>query len=311
MAGRSTKERSGQHTPVLLTTVLELLKPQPGESVLDVTLGLGGHSDAFLDHTSPNGKLIGLDADQNNLTSASDRLKKYGDRFHPVHANFRELPDCLPEDHSHFDIIFGDLGLSSPHLDDATRGFSFHNDVTLDMRFDQSKGMTASELLMTAPDEDLTFIFQEYGELPKTHRFVDMILESRKNQPIASASDFNLLIDALYGRAARDVLPQIYQALRIAVNDEIGALKHFLSVAFDLLKPGGRMGIISYHSLEDRLVKQTFRDRVTAEKDPVTGRILAAPGYALLTKKPLLPEQKELEDNPRSRSAKLRAIQKV
>ncbi len=304
------KNESG-HVPVLLTTVLDILLPSPGEKILDVTLGLGGHAEAFLSKVPPNGTLIGLDADATNLSVATERLKHFGDRFLPVRANFRELPDCLPADQRSFDVILADLGLSSPHLDDTARGFSFHGNAPLDMRFDQTRGMTAADLLNRSTKEELTFIFQEYGELPKTHRFVTAILAARDATPFETSSDLNILIDALYGHEAKFVYAQIYQALRIAVNDELGALKSLLEAASALLAPGGRLGVISYHSLEDRLVKHMFRALTTPQKDPTTGTISAEAKFVLLNKKMIVPESKEIEDNPRARSAKFRAIQKL
>ncbi len=299
------------HLPVLPTIALSVLSPSSGDRMLDCTLGLGGHAALFLEAASPDGMLTGLDADEENLQAARVKLSAFEGRIRLVHANFAELPECLPEDARVFDVIFADLGLSSPHLDDATRGFTFHGNAPLDMRYDRTRGTTASALLMTATKDELTSVFQNYGELPKTHRFVRAILDARSGSAIATADDLRLIAEPLYGPTLRDALPLIFQALRIAVNDELGALSRLLTVAPTMLAPAGRFAVISYHSLEDRLVKRAFRSLVTPDKDPVTGAPLSAPAYEVLTKKAFVPDDEEKRRNPRSRSAKLRAIRKL
>ncbi len=295
------------HTPVLLTTVLDILQPKSGESVLDVTIGLGGHSEAFLRATSPHGSLTGLDADSRNLQYAKERLKTSADRTTFIHANFRDLPACL-SGRKTFDIVFADLGLSSPHVDDPQRGFSFRETSPLDMRFDQSKRRgTASELLMSASLDELIHLFQNYGQLPRTHRFAKEIVRSRVQNFLRTSDDLRIVVERVFHSMAPKVMPQIFQALRIAVNDEIGSLTHFLHLLPHLMTEQGRVGIISYHSLEDRLVKQTFKEFSLSPKDPQTGAPLNPPLLHLLTRKPLSPSPAEIENNPRARSAHLRA----
>ncbi len=292
-----------RHVPVLYTTVLDLLHPREGEVVVDVTLGLGGHAKGFLEKIGPKGKLIGIDADEENLREAAKVL--HAKNVELIHANFLDLPHLdLPQ----CDILFADLGLSSPHLDEAERGFSFRKEGPLDCRFDRTKGMTAAELLMRSSEKELLHIFQDYGEVRGAKKFVDVLLEVREERPIATTQDLLGIVENVYGWRAKGVLSQIFQALRIAVNDELRALEVLLSAGPKLLKPGGRMGILCYHSLEDRLVKETFRALTDAPKHPVTGAPLSEPAFALLTKKPIQANLTEIEDNPRARSSRFRAV---
>ncbi len=299
------------HIPVLLHEVLQLLDPKSGDVVLDVTLGLGGHSLAFLQSVKPQGHLVALDADAQNLQRAQKRLSVASDTYTLLHANFSSLPHCLPDDHRMFDCVFADLGLSSPHVDDTLRGFSFRGDTPLDMRYDQTRGMTAADILQQWDPKKLFDIFRLYGQLPCSRALVRSIETERSVTTISSSKQLNALAHAVYGYKTPDVLPQIYQALRIAVNDELGALQTLLDVAPLLLKPNGRLAIISYHSLEDALVKHRFRQLTTPTKDPVTGQTAQAAAFALLTKKAINPQEQELRNNPRSRSARLRALRRV
>ena len=307
-----------KHTPVLLSTVLDLLNPKTGETVMDVTVGLGGHAKGFLERIGPRGKLIGLDADAENLRNATIEMRS-AKNVRLIHANFRNVPSLdLPL----CDILFADLGLSSPHLDDPLRGFSFRGSGPLDCRFDQSKGMTAAELLAKSPERELLTMFREYGEVPRAHAFVSAISDVRTKHPIASTQDLARIAEHVYERQAPKFLPQIFQALRIAVNDELGALQALLAHGPTLLKSGGRMGVISYHSLEDRLVKICFRKLAAISKHPLTGVPLPAPRsffrsevgspapFTLLTKKALTATLEEIENNPRARSARFRALRK-
>ncbi len=298
------------HTPVLLAETLEILSPKSGDRVLDVTLGLGGHSEAFLQKIGTNGSLTALDADTENIASAAKRLEPFGSRVQCIHANFAELPDCLPKETRTFDIIFADLGLSSPHIDDPTRGFTFRVDSPLDMRFDRTSGMTAALLLASLDPIRLLKIFHSYGEFPRTRSFVDAIVARRKDNPVRTSKDLVDTATLMYGYKAPQYLPQIFQALRIAVNNELEALEQLLSVIPDLLSPNGRCAIMSYHSLEDTLVKSSFRSLVAATKDPFTGSVLHAAQFQLLTKKIIVPTENEVLKNPRARSARLRAITK-
>jgi 16S rRNA (cytosine1402-N4)-methyltransferase len=293
------------HIPVLKNTVMAVLEPKPGETVLDVTLGLAGHAEAFLEKTSPDGLLIGLDADEANLAIAHKRLEPYKDRIDLRHVNFREIGDLnLPP----CDIVFGDLGLSSAHLDDPERGFSFRFEGPLDLRFDRTKGKTAADLIKDSDEEDLKEIFRTYGELYKDATHLSRILTG-KDVPTTTA--LKAIIEQAFTYRTKQILPQVFQALRIAVNDELHALEEFLRAGIDLLKPGGRMGVLSYHSLEDRMVKQKFKALCEPQKDPITGKIAIPATFELLTKKAIQASDEEIKENPRSRSVKFRALRKI
>jgi 16S rRNA (cytosine1402-N4)-methyltransferase len=276
------------------------LRPVPGDRVLDCTLGLGGHSGAFLEAIGPTGSLVGLDADSDNLALAKERLAPYGNRADLRHLNFRHVATLTAS----FDIILADLGLSSPHLDDGERGFSFRADAPLDMRFDRTTGETAAQFLATREEAEIADTLWKYGEIRESRRLARFIKEVPPDTTTALAHR----IERALGYNGRELLPRVFQALRIAVNDEMGALESLLAAIPALLAPGGRAGIISFHSLEDRLVKQAFRALTTPEKDPVTGRVSVPARFELLTRKALVPDGDELAENPRSRSAKFRAI---
>jgi 16S rRNA (cytosine1402-N4)-methyltransferase len=299
-----------QHTPVLLAEALNTLDPKKGETVLDVTVGLGGHAAAFLERIGKSGKLIGLDADEKNLEEAGKNLS--GKNVALFHSNFRNLATCFDSarlrarsaqhDVQHdvkFDIIFADLGLSSPHLDDPARGFSFRTAGPLDCRYDQAQGMSATELIKNAREEELTKILREYGELPQAQNLARAIKKGVPETTDALAK----IAEEVYGFRAKKLLPQIFQGLRIAVNDELGALAEFLQEGPVLLNPGGRMGVISYHSLEDRMVKRRFAE-LTAENGD------APATFELLTKKAIQPTMGEVRENPRARSARFRVLKK-
>lgn len=293
------------HIPVLRDTVLEVLAPKAGESVLDVTLGLGGHSEAFLKATGPDGPLTALDADAQNLAFARKRLEPFGDRVDLKHVNFGQLPSLELEP---FDVIFADLGLSSPHLDDASRGFSFRFEGPLDLRFDRTRGRTAAEFIKNAEEEELTRIFRSYGEL---HKEGSRLGRTLAGKDIPTTTALREAVEAAFGFRAKPLLAQIFQALRIAVNDELEVLRVFLETAPGLLKPGGRLGVLSYHSLEDRMVKQTFRALCEHQKDPITGKVAVHADYEPLTKKAIQASDEEIIQNPRARSVKFRAIRRA
>ena len=293
-----------RHVPVLETTVLHVLAPKPGESVLDCTLGLGGHSAAFLEATAPSGTLTALDADTQNLEAARERLAPHGSRATLLHANFR---DAGTLGIGPFDVVFADLGLSSPHVDDPTRGFSFRSDGPLDLRYDRTSGRTAADLIEESDEEELVALIHDLGEV---HQHVRPLARLIAGTRIETTQDFRERVEQIFSYRTPSVLPRLFQALRIAVNDELGALESLLAAIPPLLRPGGRAGILSYHSLEDRIVKRTFKSWSEPEKDPLTGRAVAEPAFALLTKKALVPDEKELSDNSRSRSVKFRAILK-
>ena len=301
------------HIPVLHSDdghspVLSVLKPLPGERVLDVTLGLGSHAEAFLKAVGATGFLCGLDTDSDNLSIAKDRLKAYEKQIDLRHENFRSLrEDSFPP----FDIIFADLGLSSPHIDRPERGFSFRFDGPLDPRFDQTKGATAADFLHDAAEDDIADVLFRYGELRESRRLAKRLHDRSINDGIRTTFDLKKCIEIAAGYRAPKILPQVFQALRIHINGELGALEHLLIVAPLLLKTGGRFGVISYHSLEDRMVKQAFKQRAEPDRDPVRGGITKAAPFEILTKKPVKPSDEEVRANPRSRSAVFRAIRRI
>ncbi len=290
-----------QHTPVLLSETITLLDPKSGETVLDVTLGLGGHAEALLKKIGERGTFIGLDADAENLARAQVRLDVLPGNKKFEHRNFRDLERRnLPN----VDILFADLGLSSPHVDEPGRGFTFREDVPFDLRFDRTQGLPAALWLQRVSLHELTRALREFGEIKSAHRLAQKLKEG------ATDTTFSIvrIVESVFGWRAASVMPQVFQALRIAVNDELGALDSLLSAGPALLNPGGRMGVISYHSLEDRRVKQVFRTLTTAPKDSATGQDLHPADFSLLTRKAVVPSDREQCTNPRSRSAKLRVI---
>jgi 16S rRNA (cytosine1402-N4)-methyltransferase len=287
------------HTSVMLEAVLELLQPRPGVefTALDCTLGAGGHAFGLLERSSPDGRLVGLDADPRALDLARARLAMFAERFTAINRNFAELRalDLEP-----VDAIVFDLGLSSMQLDSSTRGFSFRSDdEPLDMRFDpQADQATAAELLNDLSEAELERILREFGEEPRARRVARAIVQRR---PLERTGDLVKAVTAALGPARGRIHPatRTFQALRIAVNDELGALEAALDAAPDLLKPGGRIAVISFHSLEDRIVKWRFRS-------------WADQGLArVLTRKPLQADVDEIRHNPRARSAKLRAAERA
>jgi len=278
---------------------------------LDVTLGLGGHAGAVLKAIGAKGTLVALDADQENLSAAKEKIGGLPGHCFFIHANFGQIPDCLPENEREFDVIFADLGLSSPHVDDPARGFTFREDAPLDMRYDRTSGQSVAMLLASADRATLVTIFKEFGEIRGGHFLVDAIIGRRQDNPVRTSGGLKEAALQAFGRKGGDLLPQIFQALRIAVNDELAALSRLLDVAPTLLRPGGRFAVLTYHSLEDRLVKQAFKYLTTPLRNEITGADSSVPEFELLAKKPIAPSEKEVNVNPRSRSALLRAIQRT
>lgn len=292
-----------RHISVLETTVYELLAPSSGERVLDCTLGLAGHARGFLDRIGSEGFLIGLDADERNLHDAAEHLAAYPNK-RLVHMNFGSVAALeLPP----VDIVFADLGLSSPHLDENDRGLSFRTQGPLDMRFDRSQGRPVSDMLADADEHTLVFVFRSYGELADVRRLIAGI---RAKVP-ETTQDLVTIVEEAFGWKAPKVMAQVFQALRIWVNDELGMLQHLLHALPALLNVGGRVGIISFHSLEDRLVKHAFKTLATVEKDLVTGKPLHSPHWELVHPKGIVPTAEETLQNPRARSARLRIIRRL
>lgn len=312
---------SDYHRPVLLEESLALLALRPGSRVVDGTIGGGGHAEAILRATGPNGRLIGFDVDQDALAVAADRLAPFDDRVHLVRASFRELGRVLAElGLARVDAVLLDLGVSSRQLDAPERGFRFAEgsaDVTaLDMRMDARSERTAARLLLEATPEELERWFREYGELPGARRLAETIVETRRTAPLRTVRDLLQVVERARVGAGRKHHPAtlVFQALRISVNDELGALEEGLGAAIDALAPGGRLVVIAYHSLEDRIVKQRLRSEargcVCPPRQPVCtcGR---TPRLRLLGRRAVRPRDEETRENPRARSARLRAAERL
>lgn len=310
-----------RHQPVLLRECLELLDPAPATTVVDGTVGEGGHAEAILARTAPDGRLIGLDRDEDALRSARAHLSAFGSRVTLLHASFGDLADCLAElGEGPVDGILLDLGMSSLQLDAEDRGFRFREtdggDAPLDMRMDRSAGPTARDLLADSSEETLAGWFRELGELPGAHRLARSIVRARREAPIRTATDLLEVVRAAgVGRGRRHhPATLVFQALRMATNDEAQALARVLADLPSLLAPGGRVAVISYHSLEDRAVKNAFRDLergcVCPPSFPVCrcGRV---PTLRRITKRPVRPDDDEVRANPRARSARLRAAERI
>ena len=309
------------HLPVLAEEVLAMLAPRSGSLQIDATLGGGGHTERILEAANPDGRLLGLDADPAAIDRVDQRLRhRFGDRLVLAQANFRELATVAPD--AGFGAVDGclfDLGLSSFQLVDTERGFGFRAGGPLDMRFDTSRGVPAAELLATLDAAELTALFRRYGEEPKASRIARAIVEARREAPVATAEELAALIERVVPRNPRQPrrthpATRVFQALRIAVNEELEALEAGLAAAVDLLRPGGRLVVLSYHSLEDRIVKRFFaaerRGCVCPPELPVCvcGR---NPRLRLLTRRSVTPTPEEVATNPRSRSARLRAAERL
>ncbi|MBI4093093.1 MAG: 16S rRNA (cytosine(1402)-N(4))-methyltransferase RsmH [Candidatus Kerfeldbacteria bacterium] len=287
------------HIPVLQHEVLALLDPRPGQHTVDVTLGAGGHAAAILERTAPDGQLLGIDLDPLALTVAQKNLAKFDQRVTFVHGASDDLAAIIRDRRfSPVHYILADLGLSSLTLGDPTRGFSFQaTQSPLDMRFDPTSGRTAADILNSEREDEIADLIYQYGEERDSRRIARSIVTARRTKPFATVGDLLAVFPPGRRRSSRiNPATKTFQALRIAVNDELGRLERLLPQAVESLVPGGRLAIISFHSLEDRIVKQFFREQARA------GRV------TLLTKHPAAPSFAEVTTNPRSRSAKLRAV---
>lgn len=306
------------HIPVLLTPTLQALRPRPGGRYVDLTLGAGGHSEAILQASSPTGALIGVDRDPRALALASGRLAPFGARFEAVHARFAEFPSVLRErGWTQVDGILLDAGVSSMQLDEAERGFSFRFDAPLDMRMSQ-EGPTAAELIDTLSEDELIRILREYGEMSGAHRVARRMKEWRARGELDTTSQLRALCEQAIrtppGRAKINPATLVFQALRIAVNDELRELEDALAAMPEFLAPGGTAAVISFHSLEDRRVKRAFRD-IVRPAQPKHLRHLpiaveeTAPPFELL--RDVGPTEEEASENPRARSARLRCLRRL
>jgi 16S rRNA (cytosine1402-N4)-methyltransferase len=308
---------SFQHQPVLLQEVINYLNPVPGMVILDCTLGGGGHAQALLSRILPGGCLIGLDQDQAALEAADHRLALLGKaNYQIVHANFKDLDQVLLS--RQVDGILFDLGVSSYQLDQKERGFSYQEDVPLDMRMDQTTTLKAFDLVNEGSLQELTKIIGEYGEEKWAKRIASFIVQARKKKSLHTTGQLVKIIKQAIPSGARRQGPhpakRTFQALRIAVNQELDVLVPALEKGLQVLKPAGRMVVITFHSLEDRLVKRVFQKWVKACTCPADFPVCVCenrPQVKILTKKPVIPSVEEIEKNPRARSAKLRAVEKL
>jgi 16S rRNA (cytosine1402-N4)-methyltransferase len=305
------------HTPVLIRESMGLLKPRPGERYLDGTVGGGGHTQEILLRSSPDGRVLGLDWDEDAVTAARQRLSRYEDRLTILQANFHQAKAILTDmNWGRVDGVLLDLGASSRQFDVAERGFSFQSSAPLDMRMDRRQRLTAGEIINGYPEAEIAKILSEYGEEPRARRIAAAITAERRHRAIETTTDLASIIARVKGRRSRAHHPatQTFQALRIAVNRELESLKEFLEHGYELLQPGGRMVIISFHSLEDRLVKTAFRKwSQNCVCPPRT--IKCECGWSQkaerLTRKPIIASAEEVWANPRARAAKLRAVARV
>jgi 16S rRNA (cytosine1402-N4)-methyltransferase len=290
------------HQPVMAAEVQALLGEHRPLRIVDATLGTGGHAAIVLEAAPPSACLLGLDRDAQALELAAMRLRKFGDRVILRHANFSELARLVSEaGFSGIDAILADLGMSSFALNDPSRGFSFMREGPLDMRMDASSGLRAYDLINEETEADLARIIYEYGDERGSRRIARGIVEARRRRPIETTSELRALVERAIGnRRTGGAHPatRTFQALRIAVNGELESLQELLDQAPHCLAPGGRMAVIAYHSLEDRMVKTRLRD------------LAHQGGFTLLTRKAMRPQPAEIERNPRSRSARLRCLQR-
>lgn len=305
------------HLPIVVEEASHYLSPRKSGRVVDGTLGGGGHTIALL-QAHPTIEILAIDRDVAAVSAAQRRLSSYLPRVHFFRGSFADMATFAATlGWTQVDGVLLDLGLSSLQLDDGERGFSYQHDGPLDMRFDQSRSQTAADLLNTASVDELTRIFREYGEEPRAFRIATEVVARRAQQPWDRTRAFANLVSefADYNPARRtQTLARCFQALRVAVNDELGHVERGLRAAVDLLAPGGRLVVITFHSLEDRLVKHLFRDLaasyVHAPEHPMGGYNIT-PVLELLTKHPVLPSAAEIARNRRAGSAKLRAAAKL
>ena len=311
---------SARHVPVLLDEVLEALAPRPGGRYLDGTLGLGGHSAAILARAGDNAELCGLDRDAEALGVAKEHLAAWGDKVHVFQRNYSDFAAALDE--LGWDEVDGaliDIGVSSLQIDAAERGFSFHADGPLDMRMDPDNQTSARQLISRIRVDELKRIIAAYGEDPQAGRIARAIVNARDRQPIETTGQLAAIVESAYpaswrAKARNHPATRTFQALRMVVNDEIGELERFLDNILSRLRIGGRVAVISFHSIEDRVVKHRMRQWIQGCVCPrhiprcVCGH---EPEARLLTTKPVYPGEAEIARNPRASSAKLRAAEKL
>ena len=305
------------HVSVLVREVIECLRPGPGKRYFDGTVGGGGHAEQILIESSPDGQVLALDRDDTALGETQKRLGRFEGRVITRQASFAETKDILSEiGWNGVDGVILDLGMSSDQIDSPERGFSFRAAARLDMRMDRRQSVDARQIVNSFAVEQLERIFRVYGEEPRARRIAQAIVAGRKQHTLETTAQLVQIIERVKGSGRRDHHPatQVFQALRIAVNQELQQLEQFLESGYETLRPGGRMVIISFHSLEDRIVKAAFRKWNRACLCPP--RVLSCRcGWSqkvkLLTKKPIMPSASEIHANPRARSAKMRAVERV
>ena len=295
-----------RHVPVMSEEVLFWLAREDRRIFLDCTVGYSGHAEKLLETSNPDSRLIGFDRDGVAIAASRERLARFGDRVLLIHGHFVDLKRHLAASGmNQVDGILFDLGVSSPQLDEPARGFSFQGDGPLDMRMDQSMSETAADLVNRWPETQLADAIFQFGEERFSRRIASAIVRARERHPLATTKELVSVIEgavpAKYRHGRLHCATRTFQAIRIAVNHELDCLEPALRDAVDVLSPGGRLCVISFHSLEDRIVKHTFR-ALSGKDDPE---------LVVLTKKPQVPSREESDRNPRSRSAKLRAAQRV
>ena len=281
------------HVPVLKEEVLRFLDIKPNENFIDCTAGEGGHTLAILSLNGPKGRVLAIDRDVRNISLVKEKAKEmgFGNRLVAVNGNYIDI-ESIVERYNFRDVsgIVFDLGLSSWHIDESGRGFTFTKNEFLDMRYSANNGITAWEIVNYWPEEDIVFILLNYGEENMARKIAKDIVAIRKVKKIDKSNELSEIVYRV--TKSRKASARVFQALRIAVNDELENVSTVLPLAFNIIKPGGRLAVISFHSLEDRIVKKFFKDSKAN----------------ILTKKPIIPSVEELKINPRSRSAKLRAL---
>lgn len=310
---------SFEHVPVLLDAAISYLNPRDGGIYVDGTLGGGGHSEAILVRSSPNGRVIGIDQDESALAAARRRLARFEGRVEFIHDNFANLTQVMQRlSIERVDGILLDFGVSSPQLDDPTRGFTYQADAPLDMRMNRRAVTDAATLVNTLSAAELAEIIRKYGEERWAWRIAEHIVREREKEPILTTGRLADVIKGAIPAAARRRGPhparRTFQALRIAVNRELEAIEAVLPQAVQLLRPGGRIVVISFHSLEDRIVKNYFRQAASPCQCPPELPVCQcdrSPSLRILTRQPVVADEAEVERNPRSRSARLRAAERV
>ena len=307
------------HVPILVEPVLSLLAPERGGVFVDGTLGGGGHAEAVLCKLPAMGKLYGIDRDNDALQEATKRLAPYGERFTPIKGNFFEMKSLLySRGVTKVDGILLDLGVSSHQLDEASRGFSYKQEAPLDMRMDQTAPLSARDVVNSWSRERLTDIFYKYGEERFSARIAERIVTQREKQPIETTTELAAIvkdaIPAKFRNEPQHPARRVFQAIRIAVNGELDGLEDAVRSAHDLLNPGGRLAILTFHSLEDRIVKNVFRSFENPCTCPISAPVCICgkkPTARILTRHPITADEREQAENSRSTPAKLRAIERI